>query len=48
MRRIANTESIIAEGTIAILVYRNINVAIVEIVVRQIPVSLVKSEDGVS
>jgi hypothetical protein len=48
MGRVPNTESIIAECAIAVLVDRHVNVTVVEVVVRKIPVCLVKSRVGVS
>jgi hypothetical protein len=43
MGRIADAETVIAESRVSVLVDRNINVAVVEIIVRDIPVRLIES-----
>jgi hypothetical protein len=46
MGRIADTETIVAESAVPVLVDRNINVAVVEVVVWEIPVGLIESRLG--
>lgn len=48
MRGVANTKTVKAESAIAVSIDRDINVAVVEVVVRKIPVSLVKTGVEVS
>jgi len=46
MRRIANAETVVAECRVSVLIDRNINVAVMEVIVREVPVSLIESGFG--
>jgi hypothetical protein len=43
MRRVADAKTVVAESRVSVLVDRSINVAVIEVVVREVPVSLIES-----